>query len=79
MNGIKVTCRDTKYKYIDFIVNSDNENIYRYEEATGKIKKLFGIGKNNFGKAIRGKARQKIEEMAKIVYKNNLPFAIFEM
>lgn len=79
MEAIKVTTRDMKYGYIDFTVNSDKENLYRYEEATGKIKKLFGVGKNNFGKAIRGKARQKIEEMAKFVYENNLPLAIFEI
>lgn len=79
MDAIKVTTRDMKYGYIDFIVNSDDENLYRYEKSTGKIKKLFGFGKNNYGKAIRGKARQKIEEMAKMVYDNNLPFAIFEI
>ncbi len=79
MNGIKVTFRDEKYKCIDFIVNSDTENFYRYEEETGKIRKLFGIGKNNYGKSIRGKARSKIEEMARFVYENNLPFAVFEM
>lgn len=79
MEGIKVTTRDMKYGYIDFIVNSDAENLYRYEEATGKMKKLFGFGKSNYGKAIRGKARQKIEAMAKMIYENNLPFAIFEI
>lgn len=77
MNGIKVTMRDVKYKYIDFIVNSDTENLYRYEEHTGKMRKLFGIGNRNFGKAIRGKERQKVEAYAKFVYENNLPFVLF--
>ena len=77
MNGIKVTMRDMKYKYIDFTVNSDPENLYRYEEHTGKMRKLFGIGNRNFGKAIRGKERQKVEAFAKLAYENNLPFVIF--
>lgn len=79
MLGIKVTSRDMKYGYIDFVVSNDTENLYRYEQATGKMRKLFGVGKSNFGKAVRGNARKTIEAMAKNVFENNLPFAIFEI
>lgn len=78
LNGIKVTTRDAKYGYIDFIVSNDSENVYRYENSTKKMRKLFGIGRNNYGKALRGSMRQKVEEMAKIAYENGLPFVLFE-
>lgn len=77
MNGIKVEMRNMQYKYIDFTVNSDPANLYRYEEFTGKMRKLFGVGKNNYGKALRGKERQKVEAFAKLAYENNLPFVLF--
>lgn len=79
MDGLKVTARDMKYRYIDFIVDSDSENLYRYEKDTDKIKKLFGIGKNNYGKAISGAARKKVEEMARKAYNHNIPIVIFEI
>lgn len=78
MNAIQITNRDMTYKYIDFIVSSDPDNLYRYEEYTGKMRKLFGFGRDNFGKALRGSARQKVEEMAKTAYENGLPFVLFE-
>lgn len=74
MNGIKVTYRGKDY--IDFIIASDEENLYRYCAGADKFHKLIGFGKNNFGKAIRGKERAKINELVKIVFENNLPFAI---
>lgn len=75
--AIKVTNSDyDTYKYIDFVVAGDDENIYRYEEATGKMKKLFGCGRNNFGKAIRGNIRKQVENLAKTAYENRIPFAI---
>ena len=71
---IKVT---TRYPdYIDFIIGSDKENLYRYEKATGKMRKILGVGKGNFGNAIRGIDRKKVESVAKRVYENNLPFAV---
>lgn len=78
MNAIQITYRNMTCKYIDFIVTSDPDNLYRYEEVTGKIRKILGFGRGNFGKAIRGNARQKVEEIAKIAYNNMLPFAMFE-
>ena len=77
MNGIKITTRDTNYGYIDFTVNSDPENLYRWELATGKMRKLFGIGRSNYGKAIRGNERKKVEQYAEMAYHGNLPFVIF--
>ena len=74
MNGIKVTRRDAKY--IDFIIASDEQNIYRYYAGDKQFHKLVGFGKNNFGKAIRGKEREKINTLVKTVFENNLPFAI---
>ena len=67
-----------KYGYIDFTVSNDTENLYRYEASTGKMRKLFGCGRNKFGKALRGNLRQKVEEMARIAYENNIPFVLFE-
>ncbi len=77
MNGIKIETRDTKYGYIDFTVNSDTENLYRWELATGKMHKLFGFGPRNYGKAIRGNERKKVEQYAEMAYHANLPFVIF--
>lgn len=77
MNGIKIEYRNTEYGYIDFIVNSDPANFYRWELATGKMRKLFGIGRNNYGKAIRGNERKKVEQYAEMAYHANLPFVIF--
>ena len=77
MNGIKIFYRDNTCGYIDFTVGSDTENFYRWERATGKMRKLFGIGRSNYGKAIRGNERKKIEQYAAMAYHNNLPFVIF--
>ena len=77
MNGIKIETRDTRYGYIDFTVLSDTENLYRWELATGKMRKLFGIGPRNYGKAIRGNERKKVEQYAEMAYHGNLPFVIF--
>lgn len=74
MNGIKVTVRDTNY--IDFEITNDPANLYRYVHGDKTFHKLFGVGRNNFGKAVRGKEREKINEIVKIVFENNLPFAI---
>lgn len=73
---LKVSELDKKNGYMDFHVSGDDDNLYRYEEATGKMRKVLGFGKDNFGKAIRGIDRKKIEIVAKRVYENNLPFAI---
>lgn len=73
---LKVTTVDKKNGFIDFIVSSDEQNLYRYEKATGKMRKILGVGKGNFGNAIRGIDRKKIESVAKRVYENNLPFAV---
>lgn len=71
---IKVT---TRYPdYIDFIIGSDKQNLYRYEKATGKMRKILGVGKGNFGNAIRGIDRKKVESVAKIVFERKLPFAV---
>lgn len=59
---------------IDFIVSADEQNLYRFEN--GKMRKLFGFGKDNFGKAIRGNIRKQIEELARTAFENNLPFAV---
>ena len=72
--GLKVTMRDPNY--IDFTITNDNQNLYRYEKATGKMRKILGVGPNNFGNAIRGIDRKKIESVAKEVFERNLPFAI---
>lgn len=71
-NGINVMTRGTDY--IDFTIAGDSQSLYRYESFTGKMRKLFGIG--NYGKAVRGKERARIEAVAKIVFDNNLPFAV---
>lgn len=74
MNAIKVTQRDTRY--IDFIIASDEQNIYRYIAGDDQFHKLVGFGKGNFGKAIRGKEREKVNSIVKKVFENNLPFAV---
>lgn len=77
MNAIVVTDRDERYGYIDFTVSSDAENVYRYEASTGKMRKLFGFGSRNFGKALRGNERKAAEDMARIAYENQLPFVLY--
>lgn len=72
MNGIKVTTREKNY--IDFIISTDKQNLYRYCKGDKTFHKLFGVGRNNFGKAIRGNERKKIENLVKLVFENNLPF-----
>ena len=72
--GLKVTMRDPNY--IDFTITNDNQNLYRYEKATGKMRKILGFGPNNFGNSIRGIDRKKVESVAKEVFERNLPFAI---
>lgn len=74
MNGIKVTIRGERY--IDFIIFSDEQNVYRYVSGEDTFHKLLGYGKGNFGKAIRGSERKKVNEIVKIVFENKLPFAI---
>jgi hypothetical protein len=76
MLAIKVITRGTNY--IDFEVIGDTQNLYRYIKGENGFKKLFGVGKNNFGKAIRGNARNTINRLVKIVFENNLPFGIIE-
>lgn len=76
MNGIKVTYTGTDY--IDFIIANDDENLYRYEKHTGKMRKLIGFGRGNFGKAIRGKQREIVEKYARYAFENNLPLVLFE-
>ena len=73
--GLKVEARYPNYA-IDFTITNDNQNLYRYEKATGKMRKLIGYGPNNFGNAIRGIDRKKIESVAKEVFERNLSFAI---
>lgn len=74
MNGIKVTIREERY--IDFIIFSDEQNVYRYIYGDDTFHKLIGFGKGNFGKAIRGNERKKLNEIVKYVFENKLPFAI---
>ena len=74
MNGIKVIYRGTDY--IDFEIANDESNLYRYVRGEATFHKLFGLGKNNFGKAVRGNERKKINDIVKHVFENNLPFAI---
>lgn len=76
MLAIKVITRDKNY--IDFEISGDRQNLYRYIKGENSFKKLFGVGKNNFGKAIRGNARNKINQLVKIVFENNLPFGMIE-
>lgn len=73
MNGIKVESRGAGY--IDFTVANDC-NLYRYEESTGKMKKIFGFP-SEWSKALRGKERKRVEKYAAIAYERNLPFVIF--
>lgn len=63
--------------YMDFTVSyesSDDLNLYRYDSLTGKMNKLFGF--SGYGQAVRGKKRKAVEALAKIVFDNNLPFAV---
>lgn len=70
-NGIHIITREADY--IDFIVTSDPQSLYRFESRTGKMRKLFGMG--NFGQAVRGKERGRIEKLAKIAFEDKLPVA----
>ena len=74
MEGICIKVMARYDSYIDFEVSADCMSLYRYEATTGKIRKLFGF--DNYGKAVRGKVRKKVETLAKTVFESGLPFAV---
>lgn len=74
MEAICVKVEARYPEYMDFVVSVDEQSLYRYEAATGKMKKLFGF--DNYGKAVRGKMRKTVESLAKTAFENGLPFAI---
>ena len=74
MEGICIKVEDRRRDYMDFTVSVDEQTLYRYESATGKMRKLFGFG--GYGKTIRGKKRKEVEALAKTVFDNGLPFAV---
>lgn len=74
MEGICIKVEERQKDYMDFLVSLDDQSIYRYESATGKMRKLFGFG--GYGQAVRGKKRKEVEALAKIVFDNDIPFAV---
>lgn len=57
-------------------VSTDSGNIYEYNAESGKISKLMGFGPGNYGKALRGKAREDAEKLARMAYENRMPLVI---
>lgn len=64
-------CEQTD-EYLEFIVLGDGANLYRYYATDDKMHKIMGVGKGNRGKAIRGKLRTEVEDLARKAFKGNL-------
>ena len=68
--------------FIDFEIQTapgicDN-NCYRYyrDDPKGKFTKLYGLGRDNFGKAARGKLRQRVSEYLPQLFDSSAPFIL---
>lgn len=69
--------QNQNHTYIDFYVYVDGESeaiLYRQYDCEKKFKKILGI--NTYGRAIRGKLRERAQELVNGMIANRQTFAI---